>query len=177
MNVNGILEDFKELFSPLAPYFEYICMFPQRYMIDAIDDLEQTDQKNNEKFEKFETNIIPRFCIFSVVNESTREKVIINNVIFNEKTESIIMQNQHEISLTDLVQDIINKLYWSPSKQVIIASNGSSSFSYGIEYYLMRNINGEFVDLCIKDNIANNYVCVTNLDLKEKEYIYNDLCV
>jgi hypothetical protein len=162
ININGIIADTKELFSSFAPYVEYVeylCIFPQRYLLS-----------NSELKSKTYT--------FSVTNESTREKIVLKDVEFDEETETIKIF-KHDITdefpLTTIVQNIVNLLNWKSEEQIIIVTNGTLSFSYGIEYYCVRDMAGNIVDVCIKNDQSDCYVSVRHSDLAEKEYDYFDL--
>lgn len=173
INVNGIIADAKEMLSSFVPYVEYLCIFPQRYM------------PSNSQLD-VEQKPILKTCTFFVTNESTREKVTLKNIMFDEKTETINFftssatnkpteNTLHEYSLTAIVQSIANILEWDSGKQIIIATNGELSFSYGTEYYCVRDINANIVDVCVKNYQSDCYTPTRHSNLEEKEYNYFDL--
>lgn len=183
INFSGIIADVRELLMPLAQYAEYLCIFPQRYM----PDLKVTPDDFVDNFTDEMTDDIPsleeikskkKLFTFTISNESTKEKVNLKNVEFNEITE-IVTIYQHDTmdqyTITQIVKNIISKLNWIPSEQVIIVSNDKTSFSFGAEYYCVRDISGKFIDICVKDSITNSYVPAISFGSIPKEYEYNKL--
>lgn len=161
ININEMLLDTRDFFSSFVPYLEYFCILPQRYLIKT-------------------TNIESIICTLSVTNESTGEKVILKNIKFNCESEMIEYNkynksNKSTLPLTTLVQDIVNILKWNPSEQVIIATAGKQSFSYGVKYYCIKDTTGKIIDICIKCKKTNHYIPARCDEMKQLEYNYFDL--
>lgn len=166
---NEMIEDLKEIILPFKSYIEYFCSIPKKYSL-----FNNFDDENNEKIKetgeveyvnnKIERNLFHIFKLynFTITNESLKECVKINNVLFDKNLEIIIIKKE-KITLSSIVNDVINKLGWNLS-QVIIVSNGEQSFSYGAPYYFLNNTKGEIIDVCVKHDYLNTLNNLDNLD-------------
>lgn len=161
MNIEEIIADTKEFFSLFAPYVEYFCIFPERYM--------------NTYTIVQQTVTTPDTLI--ITNESTKEKITLKNIKFNKETETIHLffnDTKDELSLTTIVQNIANLLKWDTSNQIILATIADLSFSYGVKYYCIMDSENNIVDVCIK-NECNCYVPARDPHLEQTLYEYFDL--
>jgi hypothetical protein len=174
INLNGIITDVKELLAAFIPYVEYLCIFPRRYLLSNCENTYETTCETTCETKS-------KTCTLFVTNESTREKIVLKDIYFDEKTEIVkLFENtekneKNEFSLTMIVQNITDLLNWKFNEQIIIATNGTVSFSYGIEYYCIRDISGNVIDICVKSHIDDSYIPTNRSYLKEKEYNYFDL--
>lgn len=177
-NMNILKINNSEFTDNIASCFEPLFLFlytlpilstlPNRY--DQTDIVSETTQNENLK------NKIHRIFFdhnFQIVNETTKEKILLNNVSFSSDTEMLILTNENPqlVPLESVVRAIIKKFNWNTNTDIIIASSDLYSFSYGVEYYCVKNISGAVVDICIKSE-NNNYKPIdTN---KNKEYSIYD---
>lgn len=170
-NVSEIISQIKIYLSPLQPYMEYICFFPQRYMGDEL--CECVDDQNDSEIS------VEKWIVSSltITNVTTGVKINFGEVNFNLQTEEVSVNDipdKPNQTLTNIVQAVSDKLNWSPSEQVIVVSiktNGSPvyNFSYGVTYYCIKDISGNAIDMCIKD-AQGNYVPITKENQETIEY-------
>lgn len=170
--------------SYIVPYIEYFCVNPIRYIscgslsnfINYIDDTDDSTNMINS------TNTIDisdtdfKISTLNIVNETTKQKVFLQNIIFDKANEKItIFENdtKDEYMLESIVRNVISILGWNTENEVIIVSNQNCYISYGVEYFCIRNNKNEIIDICTKNN--NEYVSILYSKTPTKEYNYFDL--
>lgn len=150
-----------------VPYAEYFCFRPKNInMLKNDDDLNNSDNSDSSD----------NLCTLLIVNKNTKESVYLNNIEFNHISETVsIFENdtKDEYPLVSIVKKISDILKWNPNEHIIIASSGYFSYSYGVEYYCVKNVGKNATDICVKKN--DNYVSVQNNNLKKREYDYFEL--
>jgi hypothetical protein len=124
---------------------------------------------------KIITPFLDYFCVFSkknklithnqyynvvIVNEHTKQKIVMNNIMCNNKKELIYFkQNGHDIEykITPIIQNIIQKMNWDINKHIIYFANNEISFSYGVEYFFIKDKNDNIIDICTKNSTFNTF--------------------
>lgn len=169
----NIMDDFKEIYNIFLPYIQTACILPNIYLRGRFGLMEQNINNQNENHNQ--NNYPQKLTIF---NECTKETIILNDIDFNPRTENVYVfkngEYPKECTLESLVGAVVNKLNWDTKTHVIIATIGQYSFSYGVQYFCVKNIVDDNVDICISEQ-PGKYVSISKSDIEPQYYMLDEI--
>lgn len=161
--------------SYILPYVEYFCFFPINLIQSKINE-------NNPNISNTNNQIITNnqqtslTTTLNITNETTKEKVNLSNVMFDNENLNVILTDEKKVlTLDSIIINIVKKLNWNINEQVIIVTDQIHYYSYGIEYFCIRNNKNEIIDICVLNTDVNasvQYTSIVMTTLTTKEYDY-----
>ena len=167
--------------SYILPYVEYFCFFPINLIQSKTNENNQNITNTNDQINTRNQNITNTIATttLNITNETTKEKVNLSNVMFDNENLNVIVTDENNekkiLTLDSIIINIVEKLNWNINEQVIIVSDQIHYYSYGIEYFCIRNNKNEIIDICVLNTDVNTSVQYTSIvmtTLTTKEYDY-----